>query len=144
MLRKRISKTPNHVNRATYQAGRTHLKSHKRQNARGMIGATVQQDVQVTQTDGPCQHSCLRSDDRFQFCCCLSMYASKYRPEIPCQLLYLLLAAHCYVETYFRSCNLTRILLFSGNTITIYSTTSLHHTQQPQRWRMSFNRSKRR
>ena len=81
MLRKRTPTTSNRINRATYQ-GRSHPKvEHKRQNARGMIGATVQQDVQVAQTHGSCQHSCLRSDDRFQFCCCLSIYASKCRPK---------------------------------------------------------------
>jgi hypothetical protein len=81
-----------------------------------MIGATVQQDVQVGQTTGPCQHSCLRSDDqgdRFRFVAVSQRTASKYSLQntMPVSTTQCLLLAR-YAETHFRSCNINSDFAF--------------------------------
>jgi hypothetical protein len=93
------------LNRDTYTRLVTPVPSRtKRQNARGMIGVTVQQDVQVGQTRGPCQHSCLRSDDRFRFVAVSQRtQANTLANTMSVSTQCLLLAR--YAETHFRSCN---------------------------------------
>jgi len=90
MLRKRLStmlrhrtKLPGLINRVTYQAGRTHPKSDKTSKCARDDWCN---SVHVTQTDGLCQHSCLRSDNRFRFVA-VSHVRKQILSEIPCQCL---------------------------------------------------------
>jgi hypothetical protein len=90
MLRKRLSTMLRHrtkllglINRATYQAGRTHPKSDKTSKCARDDWCN---SVHVTQTDGLCQHSCLRSDNRFRFVA-VSHVRKQILSEIPCQCL---------------------------------------------------------
>ena len=107
----------------------------KRQNARGMIGATV------CMLHKPMVCANIPAFARITaFVLLLSlMYASKYCPKYHVSV-YLLLAADYYVDTYLGCCNITRIFAFPGIRL---PNDLIPHTQ-PQRWRTGSNRSKRR